>query len=133
MEAVFSEDALTWLKRTGFDADDIEAARKQISIAWKNYEKGKEVSLKLPKTTPAKVAAIVYASLVVTDVEGRPMSFCIPGVINLTKGNHQTFMEEMEIGSFEDIVSKTAKLKLGRGMSDPKTRTSVKKERYKSV
>ncbi len=133
MEAVFSEDALTWLKRTGFDADEIEAARKQISIAWKNYEKGKEVSLKLPKGTPAKVAALVYASLVVTDVEGKPMSFRIPGVINITKGTRQTFMEEMEIGSYEDLASKTAKLKLGRSMSDPKKRSSVKKERYKSV
>jgi hypothetical protein len=133
MEAVFSEDALTWLRKEGFKDDEMEEARKQISTAWKHFEEGKEVSLKLPKGTSAKVAAIVYAALSVTDVRGKPVSFHSRGVISLSEGVRETFREEMEIGSYEDLISKAAKIKLSRGLSDPKKRSSVKKERYKSL
>ncbi len=133
MEAVFSEDALDWLKKAGFSEDEKERARKILSIAWKHYDEGREASLKLPKETTARVAALVYAALTVTDVKGRPMAFGARGVIELSEGTRETFEEEMEIGSYEDLMSKTAKLKLGRGMSDPRTRTSVKKQRYKSI
>ncbi len=133
MEAVFSEDALAWLKKMGFDDDETEDARRHISVAWKHFDEGREVSLELPKGISARVAALVYAALSVTDVEGKPMSFRTGGIIEISRGARQTFKEEMEIGSYEDLVSKTAKLKLGRGMSDPKKRTSVKKERYKSI
>jgi len=133
MEAVFSEDALDWLKKAGFSEDEAERARKILSIAWRHYDEGREATLRLPKETTARVAALVYAALTVTDVEGRPMAFGTKDVIGISEGTRKAFEEEMEIGSYEDIMSKTAKLKFGRGMSDPRSRTSVKKERYRSI
>ncbi len=133
MKVFFSEDALAWLRKTGFDEDEVDAARKALSTAWKGLKEGKEVTIKLPKGTSSRVAAIVHAVVSTTDARGWPTGFGKSGIIDIADDVKSKFDEEMEIGTYEDILASAKKIKLVRMLSDAKRRSSVKKERYKSI
>ncbi len=128
MEANFNEDAIGWLKKKGFDEDEIEAARRSLNTAWKGVEAGKETAIRLPKGTSARVAALVYSVLLNTDVDGRPLGFQKGGLIDISEGARRRFGEEMEIGEYEEVLERIKKIKIGKAYSDPRKRTSVKRE-----
>ncbi|NYZ77165.1 hypothetical protein H0O02_02515 [Candidatus Micrarchaeota archaeon] len=131
MEANFNEDAILWLRKSGFSEDEMEAARKSVAAAHKHFVAGRESAITLPKGTADKVAAVVYAILSNTDMGGRPTGFQKNGLIDIGDDARKTFGEEMEIGEFEDVLKRISKIKLGRSCSDPRTRTSiVKNERH---
>ncbi len=131
MDIYFNEDAIEWMRKKGFSEAEIEEARRAISIAWKHVEAAKGETLILPKGTSGKVAALVYAVLSNTDIEGRPLGFQKGGLVDVTDEARKSFDEEAEIGEFEDVLERISKIKIGRGRSDPRRRTSViKKERH---
>ena len=128
MEANFNEDAITWLRKKGFKDEEIESARRSLSIVRKNLESGKETTVRLPKGTSGKVAALVYSVLLNTDVEGKPLGFQNSSLIDVTPGARKRFGEEVEIGEYEEVLEHIKKIKFGRSYSDPRRRTSVKKD-----
>jgi len=123
----FNEDALSWLKKNGFKNEEIDAAKRALSIAWKHIKAGKEDTLMLPKGTSKKVAALVYSVVSESDMKGRPLGFEKSGFVSITEGARRRFNEESELGEYESVIERMSKIKLGRGLSDPKKRTSVKK------
>lgn len=127
MKTNFNEDAVNWLKRKGFSDKEIGDAGNALGLIWKNIDSGKETFVKLPKGTSRKVASIVYSVIMNSDYDGRPVGFLDNGLIAITDGAKKRFGEDMEIGEYEEVLTKISKIKLGRGRSDPRSRTSVKK------
>jgi len=128
MKTDFNEDAVNWLKRKGFTEDEIGKAGETLATIWKHVDAGKETLIRLPKGTSRRVASIVYAIAVNSDYEGRPTGFEKNGLISITDGAKKTFNEDMEIGEYEEVLSKINKIKVGRTRSDPRSRLSVKKD-----
>jgi len=127
MDTAFNEEAVNWLKRKGFTRDEIEDARNSLSVIRRNFERKGEASIKLPKGTSGRVASIVYAVAMNTDYDGRPIGFDKNGLIAITDGAKERFQENMEIGEYEEVLTRINKIKRGRTRSDPSSRTSVKK------
>lgn len=127
MNTGFNEDAVNWLKRKGFSEDEIKQARESLAVIWKHLDKGEQTFIKLPKGTSRKVASIVYSIVMNSDYDGRPIGFDKNGLIAITDGAKKRFGEDMELGEYEEVLTKITKIKVGRTRSDPRSRTSVKK------
>ena len=123
----FNEDAVNWLKRKGFSEDEIKQAKDSLAVIWKHLDRGEETSIKLPKGTSRKVASIVYSVVMNSDYEGQPIGFEKNGLIAITDGAKKRFGDDMELGEYEEVLTRINKIKLGRTRSDPRSRTSVKK------
>ena len=123
MNLIFNEDAITWLKEKGLSSKEIEDAERLLSIAVKNMEKD-ESTVKLPDNTPMKVAAVVYSVLTTFNEDAVTERF-----VSVSREARTIFDEEMQIEELETTMGKLGKIKLGRRYSDPKRKSSVKKDR----
>lgn len=128
MNTDFNEDAVNWLKRKGFSGDEIKQAKESLAVIWKHLDRGEEAFIKLPKGTSRKVASIVYSVVMNSDYDGRPIGFEKNGLIAITDGAKKRFGDDMELGEYEEVLAKINKIKVGRTRSDPRSRTSVKKD-----
>ena len=128
MNTDFNEEAVNWLKKKGFKEEEINDARNYLATIWKHMDAEKETTIKLPKDTSKKVASLVYSIALNSDYYGRPIGFLDNGLIAVTPGAKKIFEEEIKIGEYEEVLSKINKIKVGRTRSDPRSRTSVKKD-----
>ncbi|MEM4359137.1 MAG: hypothetical protein QXT45_01245 [Candidatus Bilamarchaeaceae archaeon] len=120
MALIFDEDSVEWLREKGFTAKEIADSERIISTALKSAEG--EKTIKLPQGVSHKVAALVYSVLSTEETTSGEF-------ITLTEEAREALNEEMEIGELETTISKIGGMKLTKRYSDPRRKSSIKKER----
>jgi len=123
MNLVFNEDAIIWLKEKGLSDKEIEDAERLLAINVKNIDKD-EITVKVPENTPMKVVALIYSVLTTFNEDSITDRF-----VSVSKEARNIFAEEMQIEELETTMGKLGKIKLGRRYSDPKRKSSIKKDR----